>query len=134
MRLQRGKSVGLLGSFRSIVREKGRGSNPAVPRWALNCSFRSLGRCLVPSLLLEAPKCVTELCTAPSSYLPHGAHRRPTQHHEQLLGKTFKTLFGKAEMTQKLSILTGCSARATESFVVVPFELVKIKLQDKSST
>lgn len=37
-------------------------------------------------------------------------------------------------MTQKLSIVTGCSAGATESFVVVPFELVKIKLQDKSST
>ena len=30
-------------------------------------------------------------------------------------------------MTQQLSILTGCSAGATESFVVVPFELVKIK-------
>jgi len=37
-------------------------------------------------------------------------------------------------MTQQLSILTGCSAGATESIVVVPFELVKIKLQDKSST
>lgn len=55
-------------------------------------------------------------------------------------------------MTQQLSILTGCSAGATESFVVVPFELVKIKcahpwfliicgadviihrLQDKTST
>ncbi|KAF8687534.1 hypothetical protein AX14_003672 [Amanita brunnescens Koide BX004] len=37
-------------------------------------------------------------------------------------------------MTQQLSIVTGCSAGATESFVVVPFELVKIKLQDKSST
>ena len=30
-------------------------------------------------------------------------------------------------MTRKLSIITGCSAGATESFVVVPFELVKIK-------
>lgn len=55
-------------------------------------------------------------------------------------------------MTQQLSIMTGCSAGATESFVVVPFELVKIKydfrlipsritltefrdrLQDKAST
>jgi solute carrier family 25 (mitochondrial 2-oxodicarboxylate transporter), member 21 len=34
---------------------------------------------------------------------------------------------GKSEMTQSLSILTGCSAGATESFVVVPFELVKVK-------
>lgn len=37
-------------------------------------------------------------------------------------------------MDQQLSILTGCSAGATESFVVVPFELVKIRLQDKAST
>ena len=59
---------------------------------------------------------------------------------------------GESKMTQQLSLLTGCSAGATESFVVVPFELVKIKcdylyhmsshyvltlvnrLQDKSST
>jgi len=34
---------------------------------------------------------------------------------------------GEAEMTRQLSIITGCSAGATESFVVVPFELVKIK-------
>ena len=36
-------------------------------------------------------------------------------------------------MTQPLAILTGATAGATESFVVVPFELVKIRLQDKSS-
>lgn len=36
-------------------------------------------------------------------------------------------------MNQSLSILTGATAGATESFVVVPFELVKIRLQDKSS-
>ena len=30
-------------------------------------------------------------------------------------------------MNQSLSIYTGCAAGATESFVVVPFELVKIK-------
>jgi len=37
-------------------------------------------------------------------------------------------------MTQSLAILTGCAAGATESFVVTPFELVKIRLQDKAST
>jgi len=42
-------------------------------------------------------------------------------------GKTFKTMSGETEMTRQLSIITGCSAGATESFVVVPFELVKIK-------
>ncbi|KAL7423215.1 hypothetical protein Q5752_002515 [Cryptotrichosporon argae] len=41
---------------------------------------------------------------------------------------------GKRQNTQALAILTGCSAGATESFVVTPFELVKIRLQDKSST
>lgn len=36
-------------------------------------------------------------------------------------------------MNQELSILTGASAGATEAFVVVPFELVKIRLQDRAS-
>jgi solute carrier family 25 2-oxodicarboxylate transporter 21 len=36
------------------------------------------------------------------------------------------------QMNQSLSILTGASAGATEAFVVVPFELVKIRLQDKA--
>lgn len=36
-------------------------------------------------------------------------------------------------MDQKLSILTGASAGATEAFVVVPFELVKIRMQDRAS-
>ena len=35
-------------------------------------------------------------------------------------------------MDQKLSILTGATAGATEAFVVVPFELVKIRLQDRA--
>ena len=37
------------------------------------------------------------------------------------------------KMTQSLSILTGATAGATESFVVVPFELIKIRLQDRAS-
>lgn len=36
-------------------------------------------------------------------------------------------------MNQQLSILTGASAGATEAFVVVPFELIKIRLQDRAS-
>jgi solute carrier family 25 2-oxodicarboxylate transporter 21 len=42
-------------------------------------------------------------------------------------------MFGMAKMNQQLSILTGASAGATEAFVVVPFELVKIRLQDRAS-
>lgn len=41
---------------------------------------------------------------------------------------------GATPMTQSLAIITGCAAGATESFVVTPFELVKIRLQDKAST
>lgn len=48
-------------------------------------------------------------------------------------GKTYKSMLGTDQMTQGLSVLTGCSAGATESIVVVPFELVKIRLQDKNS-
>ncbi|KAN0109056.1 mitochondrial carrier [Russula decolorans] len=100
MQLERGKtSTGLLGSFRTIIREEG---------------FGRLYRGLVPPLLLEAPKRATKFAA------------------NDFWGKTFKTLAGEAEMTRQLSIITGCSAGATESFVVVPFELVKIKLQDKS--
>ncbi|KAI9436817.1 mitochondrial carrier domain-containing protein [Russula earlei] len=100
MQLERGRtSTGLLGSFRSIIREEG---------------FGRLYRGLVPPLLLEAPKRATKFAA------------------NDFWGKTFRTLSGEAEMTRQLSIVTGCSAGATESFVVVPFELVKIKLQDKS--
>jgi solute carrier family 25 2-oxodicarboxylate transporter 21 len=42
-------------------------------------------------------------------------------------------VFQTQRRDQKLAILTGASAGATESIVVVPFELVKIRLQDKSS-
>lgn len=35
-------------------------------------------------------------------------------------------------MNQSLATLTGATAGATEAFVVVPFELVKIRLQDKA--
>ncbi len=48
-------------------------------------------------------------------------------------GKFYRELFGQQTMNQSLSVLTGASAGATESFVVVPFELVKIRLQDKAS-
>jgi len=42
-------------------------------------------------------------------------------------GKAFKTLSCETEMTRQLSLITRCSAGATECFVVVPFELIKIK-------
>ncbi|KZS95363.1 mitochondrial carrier [Sistotremastrum niveocremeum HHB9708] len=75
-----------------------------------------LYRGLVPPLLLEAPKRATKFAA------------------NDFWGKTFRGLSGASQMTQGLAILTGCFAGATESVVVVPFELVKIKLQDKAST
>lgn len=47
--------------------------------------------------------------------------------------KIYKNLFNEKQLTQPLSILSGASAGICESFVVVPFELVKIRLQDVSS-
>lgn len=48
-------------------------------------------------------------------------------------GKLYRRLLGVPNMTQSLSILTGASAGATEAIVVVPFELIKIRLQDRAS-
>lgn len=48
-------------------------------------------------------------------------------------GKFYRNLFNVPTMTQSLAVLTGATAGATESFVVVPFELIKIRLQDKST-
>lgn len=48
--------------------------------------------------------------------------------------KIYKRLFGSDRVTQKISILAGASAGCCEAFVVVPFELVKIRLQNVSST
>jgi len=78
--------------------------------------FRRLYKGLVPPLLLEAPKRATKFAA------------------NDFWGKTYKKYLGQPTMTLGLSTLTGCSAGATESFVVVPFELVKIRLQDKATT
>ncbi|GEQ67783.1 hypothetical protein JCM33374_g1448 [Metschnikowia sp. JCM 33374] len=48
-------------------------------------------------------------------------------------GKFYRNAFDVPKMTQSLAILTGATAGATETFVVVPFELIKIQLQDRTS-
>ncbi|KAF8331985.1 mitochondrial carrier domain-containing protein [Cantharellus anzutake] len=97
-----------------------RGQSPSLVKSFQNIvrqeGFARLYKGLVPPLLLEAPKRATKFAA------------------NDFWGKTFKQMTGSKEMTQSLSILTGCSAGATESFVVVPFELVKIRLQDKATT
>ncbi|KAF9516680.1 hypothetical protein BS47DRAFT_1340564 [Hydnum rufescens UP504] len=80
--------------------------------------FGRLYKGLVPPLLLEAPKRATKC------------------QWSRLLEPPLMPIkySGQSTMTLGLSTLTGCSAGATESFVVVPFELVKIRLQDKATT
>ncbi|KAF2433878.1 mitochondrial carrier [Tothia fuscella] len=78
-----------------------------------NEGFSRLYRGITAPILMEAPKRATKFAA------------------NDEWGKVYRNLFGVAKMNQSLSILTGASAGATESFVVVPFELVKIRLQDK---
>ncbi|KAK4217212.1 mitochondrial carrier domain-containing protein [Rhypophila decipiens] len=80
-----------------------------------NEGFSRLYRGITAPILMEAPKRATKFAA------------------NDKWGKFYRDLFGQVQMTQSLSVLTGASAGATESFVVVPFELVKIRLQDKAS-
>ncbi|KAI4251623.1 MAG: hypothetical protein LQ352_004744 [Teloschistes flavicans] len=74
-----------------------------------------LYRGIAAPIMMEAPKRATKFAANES------------------WGKFYRNLFGIAKMDQKLSIVTGASAGATEAFVVVPFELVKIRMQDRAS-
>ncbi|GKT65833.1 mitochondrial 2-oxodicarboxylate carrier 2 [Colletotrichum tofieldiae] len=102
---------GMVDCFRKIVRNEGLGTFTGLP----NCSFATLYRGITAPILMEAPKRATKFAA------------------NDEWGKIYRNLFGVAKMNQSLSILTGASAGATEAFVVVPFELVKIRLQDKAS-
>ncbi|KGO62256.1 Mitochondrial substrate/solute carrier [Penicillium expansum] len=65
-------------------------------------------------ILMEAPKRATKFAANDS------------------WGAFYRNLFGVDKQTQGLATLTGATAGATEAIVVVPFELVKIRLQDKA--
>ncbi|KAI0386299.1 mitochondrial 2-oxodicarboxylate carrier 1 [Hypomontagnella monticulosa] len=80
-----------------------------------NEGFSRLYRGITAPILMEAPKRATKFAA------------------NDEWGKFYRKAFGVEKMNQSLSVLTGASAGATESFVVVPFELVKIRLQDKAS-
>ncbi|ODV68528.1 mitochondrial carrier [Hyphopichia burtonii NRRL Y-1933] len=77
--------------------------------------FSRLYKGITAPILMEAPKRATKFAA------------------NDEWGKVYRKAFGVTTMSQSLAILTGATAGATESFVVVPFELVKIKLQDKTS-
>ncbi|KAL2166269.1 hypothetical protein VTG60DRAFT_3063 [Thermothelomyces hinnuleus] len=103
--------------------QTGKGSGADAYSGMLDCfqkiirseGFSRLYRGITAPILMEAPKRATKFAA------------------NDKWGKFYKDLFGQQTMTQSLSVLTGASAGATESFVVVPFELVKIRLQDKAS-
>ncbi|KAJ4424936.1 hypothetical protein N0V82_000440 [Gnomoniopsis sp. IMI 355080] len=80
-----------------------------------NEGFSRLYRGITAPILMEAPKRATKFAA------------------NDAWGKFYRKSFGIEKMNQSLSVLTGATAGATESFVVVPFELVKIRLQDKAS-
>jgi len=79
-----------------------------------NEGFSRLYRGISAPILMEAPKRATKFAA------------------NDEWGKFWRSSFGIPQMNQSLSILTGASAGATEALVVVPFELVKIRLQDKA--
>jgi hypothetical protein len=155
MQLETGKSkYGLVGSLRSIIREEGYErlfSFFVIHHSMLALTHKSAsGDCtevrasmhihteitvngppcltgLVPPLLLEAPKRAVKLYVR--SHLVAHLINLLAQYSaaNDFWGKTYLGMTGQSTMTQQLSVLTGCSAGATESFVVVPFELVKVK-------
>ncbi|KAK0390074.1 hypothetical protein NLU13_3647 [Sarocladium strictum] len=51
-----------------------------------------------------------------------------------LWSRLYGELLGNGTNSQSLAVLTGASTGATEALVVVPFELVKIRLQDPRSS
>ncbi|UJR17765.1 hypothetical protein I4U23_004663 [Adineta vaga] len=77
--------------------------------------MRRLYRGIIPPIFMETPKRATKFAA------------------NDMWGQFYRKLFHIEKTTQSLSILTGASAGATETIIVVPFELVKVRLQDKQN-
>ncbi|KAG1146856.1 hypothetical protein G6F37_004382 [Rhizopus arrhizus] len=75
----------------------------------------SLYRGILPPIMVEAPKRATKFAA-----------------NEQYTS-LYKKLFGFEKVTQSLSVLTGVSAGLTEAVIIVPFELVKVRMQDRAN-
>lgn len=74
-----------------------------------------LYRGILPPIFVEAPKRATKFAA-----------------NEQF-SRLYKQIFKVNNPTMGLALLTGVSAGLTEACIVVPFELVKIRLQDKAN-
>lgn len=72
-----------------------------------------LYRGILSPLLIEAPKRATKFAA------------------NEFYSQYWMKVFNRSRMNQPLSVLTGVSAGMTEAFLVVSFELVKIRMQDK---
>lgn len=77
--------------------------------------FSRLYKGISSPMLMEAPKRATKFACNDSYQ------------------KMFKGLYGVEKMNQQISIMSGSLAGVTEACVIVPFELVKIRLQDVNS-
>ncbi|KAL1964265.1 hypothetical protein VTN77DRAFT_7085 [Rasamsonia byssochlamydoides] len=103
--------------------QKGAGTGEEAYKGMFDCfskivrneGFSRLYRGITAPILMEAPKRATKFAANDS------------------WGAFYRQLFGAQKQTQSLAVLTGATAGATEAFVVVPFELVKIRLQDRAS-
>jgi solute carrier family 25 (mitochondrial 2-oxodicarboxylate transporter), member 21 len=108
----------MIDCFQKIIRKEG---------------FSRLYRGIGAPILMEAPKRSVQTCTANKSVgNAHNLCRATKFAANDEWGKVYRSAFGIPKMNQSLSILTGATAGATEAFVVVPFELVKIRLQDRA--
>ncbi|KAI9491587.1 mitochondrial carrier domain-containing protein [Zychaea mexicana] len=76
----------------------------------------TLYRGIAAPILVEAPKRATKFAA-----------------NEQYT-TLYKKMFGMDKVTQPLAIATGVSAGVTEAVIIVPFELVKIRMQDKANS
>ncbi|OAG34502.1 hypothetical protein AYO21_11324 [Fonsecaea monophora] len=73
--------------------------------------YRAIGA----PILMEAPKRATKFAS------------------NAAFGSFYQKLFGQEKMTQPLSIVTGASAGVAESFVICPFEVVKLRMQNPAN-
>ncbi|KAH3673637.1 hypothetical protein WICMUC_003540 [Wickerhamomyces mucosus] len=87
--------------------------------------------CLTKIVKNEGPSRLYKGITAP--ILMEAPKRATKFAANDEFSKFYKNLFGVDKLNQPLSILAGASAGAVESFVVVPFELIKIRVQDRNS-
>lgn len=80
-----------------------------------NEGFVRLYKGISSPILMEAPKRATKFAS------------------NDFFSEYYMKEFNEKKLTQNISVLSGASAGLLESFVVVPFELVKIRLQDVNS-